>query len=181
MKTCEQYQEQMVLALYGELAEGGRRDLQRHMDACRDCRAMWGELQEAATATSGVRFHKLPAEDAARLARRMREARTPLWTLSGWIEKWFKLPAPVFTAGLCLLLVLGGAYLLRPRTAEPGDSWQDLVAWAMEAQVDDELDSLRARVTLLEGGASWETGWDALEDLDTEVLELEWETYDTTG
>jgi hypothetical protein len=134
MPKCRDYRESFLEARFGNLAPEQKRDVERHLAECPDCRSH-SEMIKKALKTMDLREKYDPGEDywnsywdrlQARLAAEERLDRSPVRNQSDKLLSFVRLPRWVpLTAAAAALVTIGifiGRILIRPegQAAKPG-------------------------------------------------------------
>lgn len=116
MKTCQTYEENLLLDVYGELGFQERAAWERHLEECPGCleerRKMLrflGRVKESALTPV------LSREEAEALSRAVQSRLSSRGAVSTWWERMFPFPARAVTAvaTVCCVVVLSGWLALR--------------------------------------------------------------------
>ncbi|MHB8054484.1 MAG: anti-sigma factor family protein [Candidatus Aminicenantales bacterium] len=179
---CSQAHELIGELLEGTISEDDRRELEIHLESCRECRELLADFREIKTQAAELpKIEPSPAVwpnvlDGVRRARR--EKLTRASATIGWWERLFAPGRPRYAlaAALSLGLVIGGAVLIRapwkkaaPVAAEAVDAYT--MAKLEEAEIHYRL----AIKALSEAAAAQKSGLDAKT---TASLEADLQTID---
>jgi len=165
---CSQAHELIGELLEGTISEDDRRELEKHLESCRECRELLADFQEIKTQAAALpKIEPSPAVWTNVLAGVLRAGREkPAHSVAtiGWWERLFAPGRPRYAlaAALSLGLVIGGAVLIRapwkkaaPVAADTADAYT--MAKLEEAETHYRL----AIKALSEAAAAQKTGLDA--------------------
>jgi hypothetical protein len=179
---CSQAHELIGELLEGTISEDDRRDLEKHLESCRECRELLADFQEIKSQAAALpKIEPSPAVwtgilDGVRRAEREKPVRAA--ATIGWWERLFAPGRPRYAlaAALSLGLIIGGAVLIRapwkkaaPVATETADAYT--MAKLEEAETHYRL----AIKALSEAAAAQKTVLDAKT---TDSLEADMRTID---